>query len=165
MHRNPTFRSKWKKDLDISLNAYRKSPDAVRLQEATNGEALAVDNGLYISMADGFQTHESKTQSVTGDCLLLISTLVLLLTCVFYAVVGLASCELSSEYFGRRFNHQPIAIIDLPEPSNTGKVIREFFLDMQSLAERGLWLKDYKGGAQYLHKPFLKGHLADGVAR
>ena len=71
LHRHPTFRANWKKNSDISLNAYRESPDAARLNEATNGEALAVDNGLYISMADGFQTHNSKTQSITGDCPLL----------------------------------------------------------------------------------------------
>lgn len=71
LHRHPTFRANWKKNLDISMNAYRKSPDAARLQQATNGEALAADNGLYISMADGFQTHDSKTQSVTGKCLLI----------------------------------------------------------------------------------------------
>ncbi len=85
---------------------------------------------------------------------------------IFYAVVGLASCDLSSEFFGRRFNQQPVAIIDIPEPSNTGKVIREFFEDMQRLAVRGIWLNDHKGGgAKWLHKPFLKGHLADAVAR
>jgi hypothetical protein len=80
---------------------------------------------------------------------------------VFYAVAGLSSCDLSSEYFGRRFNQQPIAIIDLPEPPNTGMAIREFFMDIQELAERGLWLNDYKGGgARWHHKPFLKGQLA-----
>ena len=91
--------------------------------------------------------------------------LVLLEYLLIYAVVGLSSCDLSSEYFGRRFNQQPIAIIDLPEPSNTGKVIREFFMDMQSLGERSLWMKDYNGGDNWIHKPFLKGHLADAVAR
>ncbi len=101
------------------MNAYRRNLDAARLQEAINGEALVADNGLYISMADGFQTHDFKTQSVTSDCLLLLPSLVVLLTCVFYIVDGLASRDLSSKYFGRRFNHQPIAIIDLHEPSNT----------------------------------------------
>jgi hypothetical protein len=119
LHRHPTFRAKRKKDLNISMNAYRRNLDAARLQEAINGEALVADNGLYISMADGFQTHDFKTQSVTSDCLLLLPSLVVLLTCVFYIVDGLASRDLSSKYFGRRFNHQPIAIIDLHEPSNT----------------------------------------------
>ena len=53
--------------MDISINGYRSSPDSQRLNEATHGEALAANNGLYISMADGFQSHNSKTQSITGD--------------------------------------------------------------------------------------------------
>ena len=67
LHRNHVFRAKWKKNIDITLNAYRSSPDAYRLGEATYGEALAEGNGLYISMADGFQSHNSKTQSITGE--------------------------------------------------------------------------------------------------
>ena len=65
--RHPVFRKNWKYNMDISLNAYRSSPDAERLDRATFGEALAPDNGLYISMADGFQSHKSKTQSITGN--------------------------------------------------------------------------------------------------
>ena len=66
LHRNQVFKSNWKKNTDISLNAYRSSRDAARLNKATNHQALADGNGLYISMADGFQSHLSKTQSVTG---------------------------------------------------------------------------------------------------
>ena len=79
--------------------------------------------------------------------------------------MGLASVDLSFEYFGRRFNQHPIAIIDTPEPSDTGKVLRDFFLDMKNLALRGIFLKRKEGGDEWLHKPFLKGHLADVVAR
>ena len=85
---------------------------------------------------------------------------------ILYAVVVLASCDLSSEFFGRRFNQNPVAIIDISEPSNTGKEIREFFGDMQRMAVRGIWLIDYKGGgAKWLHKPFLKGHLENAFVR
>jgi hypothetical protein len=52
--------------MDISLNAYRSSPDATRLNVATGNQALAAENGLYISMADGFQSHLSSTKSITG---------------------------------------------------------------------------------------------------
>jgi hypothetical protein len=83
----------------------------------------------------------------------------------FAAVVGLSCCDLSYEYFGRRFNQQPIAIIDLPEPSDTGKTLREFYMDMNDLAIRGIFLKAKNGEDPWLHKPYLKGHLADGVAR
>ena len=66
MHRHPLFKAEWKENMDISLNAYRSSPDAVRLNAATRNQALASENGLYISMADGFQSHISSTQSITG---------------------------------------------------------------------------------------------------
>ena len=66
LHRHPIFQKNWKKDVDITMNAFRSSPDGKRMNDATFGEALAIDNGLYISMADGFQSHDSKTQSITG---------------------------------------------------------------------------------------------------
>jgi hypothetical protein len=75
LHRHPTLRANWKKNSDISLHAYRESPDAARLNEATRGESLAVTNGLYISMVDGLRTHNSKTQNVTDNCPLLLMLL------------------------------------------------------------------------------------------
>jgi hypothetical protein len=81
-----------------------------------------------------------------------------------FVVVGLSSTDLNSEYFGRRFNQQPIAIFDVPEPSDTGKALAEFYLDMHHLGQRGIYLESEPGKA-WLHKPFLKGHLADAVAR
>ncbi len=83
----------------------------------------------------------------------------------FTAVVGLSCSNLSYEYFGRRFNQQPTTIIDLPEPSDTGKILRGFYMDMKNLAIREILLKGKDGGEPWLHKPFLKGHLVDGVAR
>ncbi len=62
LHRYPTFQENCKKNLDITINAFRSSLDGKRVNEATFGEALAIDNGHYISMADGFQSHDSKTQ-------------------------------------------------------------------------------------------------------
>ena len=75
LHRHPVFQANWKKNLDCSINAYRSSPEAERLDKATSGEALLENNGLYISMADGFQSHDSKTQSITGDILTPLSKL------------------------------------------------------------------------------------------
>jgi hypothetical protein len=80
-------------------------------------------------------------------------------------VVGLSSSDLNHEYFGRRFNQQPVAIFDIPEPSNTGKALKEFFVDMKSLATQGIRLSDPTGDESWIHKAFLKGHLADAVAR
>ena len=96
--------------------------------------------------------------------ILLIFLLIVLFDFVYLAVVGLASTDLSREYFGRRFNHQPVAIFDIPEPPDTGKALVEFFKDMKELSLRGLYIHDSVRGA-WLHKPFLKGHLADAVAR
>jgi hypothetical protein len=78
--------------------------------------------------------------------------------------VGLPSSDLSCEFFGRRFNQQPIAIFDIPEPSNTGKALVEFFQDMRPLGTRGIYLSNSQG-EEWLHKVFLKGHLANVVAR
>ena len=67
LHRHPIFKKNWKQNIDVTLNAYRSSPDATRLNTSTGGEALASHNGLYISMADDFQSHKSKTQSIIGE--------------------------------------------------------------------------------------------------
>jgi len=78
--------------------------------------------------------------------------------------VGLSYTYLNSEYFGRRFNQQPIAIFDVPEPSNTEKALAEFYLDMHHLGQRGIYLEN-ELRKEWLRKPFHKGHLADVVAR
>jgi hypothetical protein len=75
----------------------------------------------------------------------------------------LASTDLSGEYVGRRFNQQPIAIFDVPEPSDKGKALVEFYSDMKMLGSRGMYLTNDM--ERWIHKPFLKGHLADVVAR
>ena len=62
---NTIFRAKWKENMDITRIAYRSSPDAHELDQATYGEVVAERNKLYISMADGFQSHNSKAQSIT----------------------------------------------------------------------------------------------------
>ena len=69
------------KNMDHSMNEYRCSKDAQRLNAATRGEALAHMNGLYISMADGFQSHNSKTQSITGNFTVVMIASMLLIVC------------------------------------------------------------------------------------
>ena len=76
----------------------------------------------------------------------------------------MSSVDLSSEFFGRRFNQQPIAIFDVPEPSDTGKALVEFFEDVKCLGKRGVYLSNSEDD-EWLHKVFLKGHLAHAVAR
>ncbi len=80
------------------------------------------------------------------------------------AFVGLSSTNLSSEYLCRSFNEQPIAIFDVPELSDTGKTMVEFYMDMHQLGQRGIYLEN-EFGKEWLHNPFLKDHLADDVAR
>jgi hypothetical protein len=52
----------------------------------------------------------------------------------------------------------------VPEPSDTGKALVEFFEDVKSLGTRGVYLSNSPDD-EWLHKVFLKGHLADAVAR
>ena len=75
----------------------------------------------------------------------------------------MASTNLSGEYFGRKFNQQPIAIFDVPKPSDTEKALAEFYKDMKILGSGGMYLT--KNNWRWLHKAFLKGHLVDVVAR
>jgi hypothetical protein len=66
MHNTTCFRAAFKKNVDLTINSYRNSPDGRRLNEATRGEAFAEDNGLYVCFADGFRPHESSHQGLTG---------------------------------------------------------------------------------------------------
>ena len=71
---------------------------------------------------------------------------------------------MSGEFFGRGFNQQLIAIFDVLEPSDVGKALVEFYTDMKILATGGIYLA-YESMGRRLHKAFLKGDLADVVAR
>jgi hypothetical protein len=84
--------------------------------------------------------------------------------CFSLLVVGLSSIDLSREYFGRRFNQKSIAIFDIHEPCDTGKAFIEFYKEMRTLSMQGLYIHDPERGL-WLHTPFLKGHLANAVAR
>ena len=50
--------------------------------------------------------------------------------CYYYVGVGLSCLDLPDEAFGKKFNAQPMALIDAPEPSNTSKLLRELFNDL-----------------------------------
>ena len=64
--RNSVFKANRKNNIDITKNEYRSSPDAKRLGKSTDGKALAENSGLHISMANGFQSHNSKTCFIKG---------------------------------------------------------------------------------------------------
>ena len=59
-------------------------------------------------------------------CIPFLYAHVLNVLCMCVAV-GLSSTYLSAEYMGRRFNQQPIAIFDVPEPSDTRKALVELY--------------------------------------
>jgi hypothetical protein len=66
MHKSTSFQSAYKKNIDQTINSYRKSPDGRRLDAATGGEAFSKDNALYVCYVDGFRPHENSVQGLTG---------------------------------------------------------------------------------------------------
>ena len=74
MFREPVFVKAWKQNMDMTINAFQKRAEAERLNAATNGEALADANGLYILYADGFQAHQDDRHNITGERDLLHTT-------------------------------------------------------------------------------------------
>eukprot|EP00873_Tetraselmis_striata_P042597 jgi/Tetstr1/462861/TSEL_007810.t1 len=70
--RDPVWYACWKKGTDVSINAFRASSEAERLNEGGHGTGLAAgeflhaDNGIYTLTDDGFLSHLRATQSVTG---------------------------------------------------------------------------------------------------
>ena len=57
--------------------------------------------------------------------------------------------------------------MDLPEPSNTCRALREMFLDLKRAGEYGIYLPrvDDPEAEYYVHKAFVCSMWADGVAR
>jgi hypothetical protein len=86
---------------------------------------------------------------------------------VCFAGVGISCLDIDDEAFGYAFNIQPLALFEIPEPSNTCKVLREMFLDLKRAGEYGIYLPREEGDNKeiYLHKAFLSSIWADGVAR
>eukprot|EP00873_Tetraselmis_striata_P023683 jgi/Tetstr1/443947/TSEL_031898.t1 len=70
--RDPVWYACWKKGTDVSINAFRASSEAERLNEGGHGTGLAAgdflhaDTGIYTLTDDGFLSHLRTTQSVTG---------------------------------------------------------------------------------------------------
>jgi hypothetical protein len=168
LHSNPLFRAAYKNKMDLTINAFRNSSDARRLNEATGGEAFKPDNAFYVIYADAFRPNDSATQGVTGMVENIYHTCNVLTRSLIYTVgVGLSCLDLCDEAFGKKFNSQPIALIDSPEPSNTCKVLRELFIDLVRAHEFGIHLPKSTNPADgdYLHKVYCAQMWQDGVAR
>ncbi len=53
--------------MDLTINAYRNSSGARRLNDATGGEAFKPDNDFYVLYVDAFQPNDTATQGVAGN--------------------------------------------------------------------------------------------------
>jgi hypothetical protein len=67
LHSSPLFKAAYKKQMDLTINAYRNSSDARRLNDATGGEAFKLDNAFYVLYVDAFQPNDMATQGVAGN--------------------------------------------------------------------------------------------------
>ncbi len=155
--------------MDLTINAYRNSSDARRLNEATGGEAFNPDNAFYVIYVDAFQPNDTATQGVTGTVAYLHQHIdgVLNLSIHIFVGVGLSCLDLCNEAIGKNFNAQPLALFDAPEPSNTCKVLRELFQDLVRAHEYGIYLpkSNHPDDGDYLHKVYCAQMWQDGVAR
>eukprot|EP00873_Tetraselmis_striata_P044574 jgi/Tetstr1/464838/TSEL_009577.t1 len=121
--RDPVWYACWKKGTDVSINAFRASSEAERLNEGGHGTGLAAgnflhaDNGIYTLTDDGFLSHLRATQSVTG--------------------VGIRCEDMPPHMLTSRSNWHPVALIGPPEPPNMGKILLEVLHELAVLGEHG----------------------------
>lgn len=144
MFKNPEWAALRKTKIDISDNSFHASAEARRADRLTDGEFLALVNGLYTLTADGFQPHLTSTQSITG--------------------VGIRCEDLPSEHLIRKFNWQPLAIIGPGEPANLGMVITELLDELDALGEHGVEVSP-RGQKSFRHKVFIAKWVADTQGR
>eukprot|EP00873_Tetraselmis_striata_P014395 jgi/Tetstr1/434659/TSEL_023750.t1 len=139
--RDPVWYACWKKGTDVSINAFRASSEAERLNEGGHGTGLAAgdflhaDNGIYTLTDDGFLSHLRATQSVTG--------------------VGIRCEDMPPHMLTSRSNWHPVALIGPPEPPNLGKILLEVLDELAVLGEHGVRVTPADGGEQFVHKVFL----------
>eukprot|EP00873_Tetraselmis_striata_P010251 jgi/Tetstr1/430515/TSEL_020314.t1 len=121
--RDPVWYACWKKGTGVSINAFRASSEAERLNEGGHGTGLAAgdflhaDNGIYTLTDDGFLSHLRATQSVTG--------------------VGIRCEDMPPHMLTSRSNWHPVALIGPPEPPNLGKILLEVLDELAVLGEHG----------------------------
>eukprot|EP00873_Tetraselmis_striata_P037952 jgi/Tetstr1/458216/TSEL_044704.t1 len=151
--RDPVWYACWKKGTDVSINAFRDSSEAERLNEGGHGTGLAAgdflhaDNGIYTLTDDGFLSHLRATQSVTG--------------------VGIRCEDMPPHMLTSRSNWHPVALIGPPEPPNLGKILLEVLHELAVLGEHGVTVTPADGGEQFVHKVFLGTHVEgpDGTVK
>eukprot|EP00873_Tetraselmis_striata_P013131 jgi/Tetstr1/433395/TSEL_002390.t1 len=137
--RDPVWYACWKKGTDVSINAFRASSEAERLNEGGHGTGLAAgdflhaDNGIYTLTDDGFLSHLRATQSVTG--------------------VGIMCEDMPPHMLTSRSNWHPVALIGPPEPPNLGKILLEVLHELAVLGEHGVRVTPADGGNSHVEDP------------
>eukprot|EP00873_Tetraselmis_striata_P010383 jgi/Tetstr1/430647/TSEL_020440.t1 len=122
--RDPVWYACWKKGTDVSINAFRASSEAERLNEGGHGTGLAAgdflhaDTGIYTLTDDGFLSHLRTTQSVTG--------------------IGIRCEDMPPHMLTSRSKWHPVALIGPPEPLNLGKILLEVLHELAVLGEHGV---------------------------
>ena len=86
---------------------------------------------------------------------------------VIFPGVGISCLDLDDEAFGKAFNIKPVALFNVPKPSNTCKALRDMFLDFLTAGEYDILLSrgTRRDDDAYIHKAFNCAMWADGVAR
>eukprot|EP00873_Tetraselmis_striata_P002855 jgi/Tetstr1/423119/TSEL_013889.t1 len=151
--RDPVWYACSKKGTDVSINAFRASSEAERLNEGGHGTGLAAgdflhaDNGIYTLTDDGFLSHLRATQSVSG--------------------VAIRCEDMPPHMLTSRSNWHPVALIGPPEPPNMGKILLEVLHELAVLGEHGVRVTPADGGEQFVHKVFLGIHVEcpDGTVK
>eukprot|EP00873_Tetraselmis_striata_P044897 jgi/Tetstr1/465161/TSEL_009883.t1 len=149
--RDPVWYACWKKGTDVSINAFRASSEAERLNEGGHGTGLAAgdflhaDNGIYTLTDDGFLSHLRATQSVTG--------------------VGIRCEDMPPHMLTSRSNWHPVALIGPPEPPNLGKILLEVLHELAVLGEHGSHVEGPDGTVKVAPAGYAKDVIqrVDGV--
>eukprot|EP00873_Tetraselmis_striata_P014321 jgi/Tetstr1/434585/TSEL_023676.t1 len=149
--RDPAWYACWKKGTDVSINAFRASSEAERLNEGGHGTGLAAgdflhaDNGIYTLTDDGFLSHLRATQSVTG--------------------VGIRCEDMPPHMLTSRSNWHPVALIGPPEPPNLGKILLEVLDELAVLGEHGSHVEGPDGTVKVAPAGYAKDVIqrVDGV--
>ena len=83
------------------------------------------------------------------------------------ACIGISCLDIPDEAFRKKFNIQPVVLIDSTEPSNTCKVLQELFNDFERAHKYGIYLpnSDNSEDGEYLHKAYCAQMWQNGVAR
>eukprot|EP00873_Tetraselmis_striata_P028390 jgi/Tetstr1/448654/TSEL_035897.t1 len=149
--RDPVWYACWKKGTDVSINAFRASSEAERLNDGGHGTGLAAgdflhaDNGIYTLTDDGFLSHLRATQSVTG--------------------VGIRCEDMPPHMLTSRSNWHPVALIGPPEPPNLGKILLEVLDELAVLGEHGSHVEGPDGTVKVAPAGYAKDVIqrVDGV--